>query len=109
MSRPVSIGLVIGQLTHGGAERQLYELAKRMDRSRFEPIVISLSTEPEPYGRFTLPPPRPHQLYPSKRSPPNLARGAGLAQKGLEIEAGEAVGDTLIRLTGQGPGKNRLF
>lgn len=37
------IGLVIGQLTVGGAEGQLYELLRGMDRGRFEPTVYSLA------------------------------------------------------------------
>jgi glycosyltransferase involved in cell wall biosynthesis len=38
------IGLIIGQLTVGGAEGQLYELLRGMDRSRFEPTVYSLAS-----------------------------------------------------------------
>jgi len=36
---------LIGQLGVGGAERQLIYLATHLDRSRFEPIVCSLSTD----------------------------------------------------------------
>jgi len=39
------LGLVIGQLTVGGAEVQLLQLVRRLDR-RFEPIVYSLSARP---------------------------------------------------------------
>jgi len=36
------IGMVIGQLSVGGAEGQLYELLRAIDRDRFEPTVYSL-------------------------------------------------------------------
>jgi sugar transferase (PEP-CTERM/EpsH1 system associated) len=39
----IKICYIIGQLRRGGAERQLYELVRGIDRNRFEPIVISLS------------------------------------------------------------------
>jgi glycosyltransferase involved in cell wall biosynthesis len=44
------VGLVIGQLCHGGAERQLYELVRGLDQSRFRPIVYCLSDVVAPYG-----------------------------------------------------------
>ncbi len=47
---PVRIGLVIGQLTRGGAEGQLAQLAVRLDRVRFEPRVYVLSNACEPWG-----------------------------------------------------------
>ncbi len=34
---------IIGQLGKGGAERQLYELVKGIDKNKFNPVVISLS------------------------------------------------------------------
>jgi glycosyltransferase involved in cell wall biosynthesis len=37
--------LVIGQLTIGGAEGQLLSLVRRLDRSRFEPIVYALADQ----------------------------------------------------------------
>lgn len=40
------VGMVIGQLTVGGAEGQLLELVRGLDRSRFEPTVYSLSEQP---------------------------------------------------------------
>lgn len=43
MNRPARIGLVIGQLSVGGAEGQLAELVRGMDRSVFEPIVYVLA------------------------------------------------------------------
>ena len=39
----ITISYVIGQLGKGGAERQLYELVKGIDKSNFKPIVICLS------------------------------------------------------------------
>ncbi len=40
---PRRLGLVIGQLTVGGAEHQLTELARGLDRRCFEPVVYSLA------------------------------------------------------------------
>jgi glycosyltransferase involved in cell wall biosynthesis len=48
--RPIRIGYVIGQLTRGGAERQLYELVKGLDRARFPCVVYCLSEDVAPYG-----------------------------------------------------------
>jgi glycosyltransferase involved in cell wall biosynthesis len=39
----IKICYIIGQLTRDGAERQLYELVKGIDRERFDPVVVSLS------------------------------------------------------------------
>src|SRR4030067_452745 len=39
----IKICYIIGQLTVGGAERQLYELVKGINREKFYPVVISLS------------------------------------------------------------------
>lgn len=50
--RPAQIGLVIGQLTRGGAEGQLAQLAARLDRTRFAPRVYVLSPALEPWGRW---------------------------------------------------------
>ena len=44
------IGYVIGQLCQGGAERQLYELVRGLDRTRFQCVVYCLSDETAPYG-----------------------------------------------------------
>lgn len=41
---------MVGQLHSGGAERQLYELATRLDRGRFEPFVACLSQVTDPFG-----------------------------------------------------------
>jgi glycosyltransferase involved in cell wall biosynthesis len=43
---------VIGQLTYGGAERQLYELVRGLDRQRFQPVVYCLSSHTTPYGEL---------------------------------------------------------
>jgi glycosyltransferase involved in cell wall biosynthesis len=48
--RPVRLGLVIGQLGVGGAERQLYELVSRIDRTRFQCVVYCLSERTAPFG-----------------------------------------------------------
>lgn len=46
--RPRRVALVIGQLSVGGAENQLAELIRDLDRERFVPIVYSLSSEAGP-------------------------------------------------------------
>jgi L-malate glycosyltransferase len=43
------IAQIIGQLTWGGAERQLYELAIRLPEEGFEPVVYCLSEDTDPY------------------------------------------------------------
>ncbi len=40
--RPASVLVVIGQLGRGGAERQVFELATRLDPRRFRPVVATL-------------------------------------------------------------------
>ncbi len=48
----IPIGIVIGQLSYGGAEKQqVYELVTRLDKERFRPTVFCLSESDEPYGR----------------------------------------------------------
>jgi glycosyltransferase involved in cell wall biosynthesis len=39
----IKICYIIGQLSRHGAERQLYELLKRLNRESFDPLVVSLS------------------------------------------------------------------
>jgi starch synthase (maltosyl-transferring) len=43
---PVQVAFVISDLQVGGAERALVELATRIDRSRFEPVVYCLTPAP---------------------------------------------------------------
>jgi glycosyltransferase involved in cell wall biosynthesis len=45
-SRPLRLALATTELAPGGAERCLVELAVRLDRRRFEPVVYSLAPEP---------------------------------------------------------------
>ena len=49
MAGPARIGLVIGQLTYGGAESQLYELAHHLARDHTV-FVYCLSSKDQPYG-----------------------------------------------------------
>jgi len=39
----IRICYVIGQLSRGGAQRQLYELVQGINRKRFEPVIVNLS------------------------------------------------------------------
>lgn len=50
MTRPVRVGLVIGQLTTGGAEGQLWLLCRALDRARFQLTVYCLSERTAPYA-----------------------------------------------------------
>lgn len=45
-SRPLRVALCITGLEYGGAEKCLAELASRLDRTRFEPVVYSLLPRP---------------------------------------------------------------
>src|SRR5439155_101851 len=45
-SSPRRLALVITELDPGGAERCLVELATRLDRARFSPVVYSLGPPP---------------------------------------------------------------
>lgn len=46
---PIRVGLVIGQLSYGGAESQAYELARGL-AARHDVVVYCLSASSEPYG-----------------------------------------------------------
>jgi glycosyltransferase involved in cell wall biosynthesis len=46
----VRVGLVVGQLSTGGAEGQLLQASRGLDRRRFEPIVYCLSAQVHPIG-----------------------------------------------------------
>ena len=50
MTGPLRVGLVIGQLTTGGAEGQLWLLCRDLDRERFKLTVYCLSDQTAPYG-----------------------------------------------------------
>ena len=52
---PLRIALCITELDIGGAERCLVELATRIDRRRFEPVVYALSPSPAPDQRSLVP------------------------------------------------------
>lgn len=72
------IGLVIGQLTYGGAESQVYELARRL-AERHEVVVYCLSTETAPYGDRLVDAGIRVRVMPS-RGRFDLARVVGLAR-----------------------------
>jgi glycosyltransferase involved in cell wall biosynthesis len=48
-AKPIRVGLVIGQLSYGGAESQAYELARGLS-ARHDVVVYCLSSSSEPYG-----------------------------------------------------------
>ena len=50
MRRPLRVGLVIGQLSTGGAEGQLRLLCEHGDRDLVVPTVYCLSAQTQPYG-----------------------------------------------------------
>ncbi|MBI4514439.1 MAG: glycosyltransferase [Deltaproteobacteria bacterium] len=47
---PIRLGLVIGQLSAGGAEGQLLLLCQGLDRARFSPVVYCLGDRTIPYA-----------------------------------------------------------
>jgi len=52
-TRSARVGIVIGQLTHGGAERQCLELAAGLRHERrFDPVVFCTSPDTAPYGEL---------------------------------------------------------
>jgi starch synthase (maltosyl-transferring) len=53
--KPRRVALVITELEIGGAERCLTELAARLDRARFSPVVYSLASPPEVTERSCVP------------------------------------------------------
>ena len=53
-SDPLRLALVITELHPGGAERCLVELATRIDRKRFSPVVSSLWPRPPENRRLLL-------------------------------------------------------
>lgn len=50
MNEPLRVAVVQGQFGLGGAERQIYELVRRVDRREFEVRCVVLSPELDPYG-----------------------------------------------------------
>lgn len=48
----IRVGFVIGQLSYGGAERELYELVRGLDRQRFPCVVYCLSERVTPFGEM---------------------------------------------------------
>src|SRR5207253_2070630 len=46
---PVGLAFIVGQLSLGGAEQQLYYLLSSLDRSRFCPVVITLGPRSDEY------------------------------------------------------------
>src|SRR6266481_776785 len=50
LAAPLRVGLVIGQLSTGGAEGQLRLLCQGLDRMAVKPVVYCLSTHTDPYG-----------------------------------------------------------
>ena len=45
-----NVAFVIGHLSHGGAEKQLYLICKTLDRQKFYPVVFCLSRDRFPWG-----------------------------------------------------------
>jgi glycosyltransferase involved in cell wall biosynthesis len=80
---PKRIALCITELETGGAERMLVDLAKRLDRSRFEPVVYSLG-------------PRPRSNHPT---PADELEAAGIEAHYLDARGARDFPRTLLRLT----------
>jgi len=67
---PRRIVFIAGQLVLGGAEQQLYHLLAGLDRSRFEPVVITLGTSQHEYWEEPI----QHLKIPLCRVPRNTGR-----------------------------------
>ena len=65
LDRPVTVMLLISSLEHGGAERQVVELVRNIDRRRFRPLVCSLS-ENVPLARHLPDPERDLVIVPKR-------------------------------------------
>src|SRR5512141_2675746 len=81
------VGLVIGQLTYGGAEGQLFELARAL-AGFAEPFVYCLSASQEPYGPRLRDAGVPLRLLPSRGSfdlSRVLALRRALREDGIEV------------------------
>ena len=46
----IQVGFVISHLSHGGVQRQIYELVRRIDRQHFECFIYSISERNVPYA-----------------------------------------------------------
>jgi L-malate glycosyltransferase len=68
MSGNLRVGIVIGQLHRGGAERQVYELSTRLLGGRVEPFVYCLSDILEPFGPMLDAAGVPLRVLPRRRS-----------------------------------------
>jgi glycosyltransferase involved in cell wall biosynthesis len=81
------VGLVIGQLTYGGAEGQLFALARGL-ASFADPVVYCLSSATEPYGTLLKEAGLPVRVLPSRGSF-DLSRvralRRALADDGIEV------------------------
>jgi glycosyltransferase involved in cell wall biosynthesis len=62
---PVPVFLLLSSLERGGAERQALELARGLDRARFDPLVCSLAGGAPPAG--SLPEPERLVVVPKRR------------------------------------------
>lgn len=52
---PINILYIINNLSYGGTERQLAELIRRLDRSRFRPHLCTLNTSEKLYDELDVP------------------------------------------------------
>ena len=68
MTGPIRVGIVIGQLHRGGAERQVYELATRLRGGPCEPFVYCLSPIVEPFGPMLEMAAVPLRVLPRRRN-----------------------------------------
>jgi len=68
MSGRIRVGIVIGQLHRGGAERQTYELTTRLLGGRCEPFVYCLSPVVEPFGPMLGAAGVPLRILPRRKS-----------------------------------------
>lgn len=111
-TQPIRIGLVIGQLSYGGAESQVYELARGVSK-RHAVKVYCLSEQTEPYGARLRAAGVEVSAFPSRRSldvSRVLALRRGLAQDRIEVvHAFLYIASAYAYLATRGPGRPRFI
>ncbi|MEO8601634.1 MAG: glycosyltransferase [bacterium] len=82
---PLRVGMVIGQLTTGGAEGQLRLLCEGFDSTRVLPTVYCMSDQIEPYGSLLESAGVPLRVLAGGRAGRVLALRRALAADGIDV------------------------
>ena len=82
---PLRAGLVIGQLTTGGAEGQLRLLCQGLDHAAIRPVVYCLSERTEPYGKLLEQSGTPVRVIGGSRATRVLGLRRALTADGIQV------------------------